>query len=170
MVQGLPQLDFGTALQTAISRIKETEGRSRRSEFWWTMLAMMIPFVILWIINRGMMTVVPAIIVSLISAGIWFCSLPLQIRRLHDTGRGGTLALVLAGVYALQLLLSIVTVIMYSNGNYMGVLSMGTWVGLVALVYFVLFIICVVFWCQDSQPGTNQYGPSPKYPDLPQQM
>lgn len=33
------------------------------------------------------------------------------------------------------------------------------WIGLVPLVGA---IILIVFACQDSQPGTNQYGPSPK--------
>ncbi len=33
------------------------------------------------------------------------------------------------------------------------------WIGLVP---FIGAIILIVFACQDSQPGTNQYGPSPK--------
>jgi uncharacterized membrane protein YhaH (DUF805 family) len=37
----------------------------------------------------------------------------------------------------------------------------GWWV-LIGLVPFVGAIILIVFECGDSQPGTNQYGPSPK--------
>jgi len=37
----------------------------------------------------------------------------------------------------------------------------GWWI-LIALVPLVGSIILLVFVCQDSQPGQNQYGPSPK--------
>jgi uncharacterized membrane protein YhaH (DUF805 family) len=38
----------------------------------------------------------------------------------------------------------------------------GWWL-LIGLVPLVGSIVVLVFACQDSQPGTNQYGPSPKY-------
>jgi len=37
----------------------------------------------------------------------------------------------------------------------------GWWV-LIGLIPFIGAIILIVFECQNSQPGTNQYGPSPK--------
>ena len=37
----------------------------------------------------------------------------------------------------------------------------GWWV-LISFVPFVGAILLLVFACQDSQPGSNQYGPSPK--------
>ena len=170
MAQPIPSLDFMTAVKLAFARIKDMEGRSRRSEFWWTMLATMIPFLIIWVLNRGAMSIVPSIIFSLLGACIWLCTLPLQVRRLHDTGRGPTLAYIAAGVYIIQLLLSIAIVSQTDFSDPFGTLSristLSTFLGLVALIYFVLIIILIVFWCQDSQPGTNQYGPSPKYPDF----
>ena len=39
MAQVVPQLDFMQAVKLAYSRLKDTKGRSRRSEFWWAMLA-----------------------------------------------------------------------------------------------------------------------------------
>ena len=168
MQQGLPQLDFGQAVQLSLSRISDMNGRSRRSEFWWTMLAMMIPFFIIWIINRGMMSVAGSVIMSLLGAAVWLASVPLQCRRMHDTGRGNTLVFALAAVYILQLLCTIIWVAQVSKNPFAALdSSMGTLVGLCALVYFVLCIICIVFWAQDSQRGTNQWGPSPKYPDGP---
>ena len=168
MANVVPQLDFGSAVKLALSRIKDMEGRSRRSEFWWTMLAMCIPFFIIWIINRGVTSIVLSLILSLISAGIWLASLPLQIRRLHDTGRGPTLAYINAAVYIVMLLFSFILVIQISN-NPLSILGGGglfaTLTGLLVLVYSVLTIVLIVFWAQDSQPFTNQYGPSPKYPD-----
>ena len=36
------------------------------------------------------------------------------------------------------------------------------WMGLLALIPLVGAIIVIVFLCQDSAPGDNQYGPNPK--------
>lgn len=36
------------------------------------------------------------------------------------------------------------------------------WWWLIGLVPFVGGIILLVFWCLDSQPGENRYGPNPK--------
>jgi uncharacterized membrane protein YhaH (DUF805 family) len=38
----------------------------------------------------------------------------------------------------------------------------GWWL-LIGLIPLVGVIVLLVFACQDSQPGTNQWGPSPKY-------
>lgn len=38
----------------------------------------------------------------------------------------------------------------------------GWWL-LMGLIPLVGAIVLLVFFCQDSRPGTNQYGPSPKY-------
>jgi uncharacterized membrane protein YhaH (DUF805 family) len=38
------------------------------------------------------------------------------------------------------------------------------WWQLIALVPLVGIIVLIVFFVQDSQPGANQHGPSPKYP------
>jgi len=38
----------------------------------------------------------------------------------------------------------------------------GWWL-LIGLIPLVGAIVLLVFFCQDSRPGTNQYGPSPKY-------
>ena len=37
----------------------------------------------------------------------------------------------------------------------------GWWI-LIGLIPVIGFIVLLVFECQDSQPGTNAYGPSPK--------
>ena len=35
----------------------------------------------------------------------------------------------------------------------------------IGLIPLVGWIIVLVYFCKDSEPGTNQYGPSPKYPN-----
>jgi len=42
----------------------------------------------------------------------------------------------------------------------------GWWV-LISLIPVVGWIVLVVFYVQDSQPGTNQYGPNPKFATRP---
>jgi hypothetical protein len=37
--------------------------------------------------------------------------------------------------------------------------------GIIPLVGIVCTVIQIVFLCQDSQPGANQYGPNPKFPE-----
>ena len=163
MAQPIPQLDFVTAVKVAIARIKDMEGRSRRSEFWWTMLALFIVNIILAFIPFGW-------ILSLI---LWVCTIPLQCRRLHDIGKGNTMIYIYSGVYVLTLILS----------KYQSYLAEKAWKSLdfsaasthdslvipmiiVGLAALVLGIILLIWFVKDSQPGTNQYGPSPKYPDF----
>lgn len=40
--QQLPQLSIGEALKAACNKIFQFNGRSRRSEFWWTALVVLI--------------------------------------------------------------------------------------------------------------------------------
>jgi hypothetical protein len=37
--------------------------------------------------------------------------------------------------------------------------------GIIPIVGFICSIIQIVLLCQDSQPGPNQYGPNPKFPE-----
>ena len=37
--------------------------------------------------------------------------------------------------------------------------------GIIPVVGFICAIIQIVLLCQDSQPGVNQYGPNPKFPE-----
>ena len=98
-MNALPQLDFMQAVQLSLNRIKEMDGRSRRSEFWWTMLAVGICSVIA--------SVIPYV-GYIIQLGLWVVAIPLMARRLHDTGRGHGLAFAYVGLYALYLILAFI--------------------------------------------------------------
>ena len=41
-----PTLNFGEAIERAANNLLNINGRSRRSEFWWTMLVVAISFMI----------------------------------------------------------------------------------------------------------------------------
>ena len=76
----LPSLDFVSAVKLAISRVKEMDGRSRRSEFWWIVLALVIVNFVLAFIP---------VIGPIASFVLWIATIPLMIRRCHDTGNDG---------------------------------------------------------------------------------
>lgn len=163
MAQPIPQLDFVTAVKLAIARVKDMEGRSRRSEFWWTMLALFIVNIILMLIPFGW-------ILSLI---LWVCTIPLQCRRLHDIGKGNTLVYIYSGVYVVMMILSKYQSYLAEKAlksfDFSAASTHDTLVIpmiIVGLAALVLGIILLIYFVKDSQPGTNQYGPSPKYPDF----
>ena len=63
-------LTFPEAIQLAVSRFFEFEGRSRRSEYWWVILALLVLSAVI---------LIGVFVFDLIVA-------PLTFRRLHDTG------------------------------------------------------------------------------------
>ena len=72
--QQLPQRSIGEALKAACNKIFQFNGRSRRSEFWWTALVVII---------------ICAITHDTISWLMNLLMIPITFRRLHDTGRSG---------------------------------------------------------------------------------
>jgi len=71
----------------------------------------------------------------------------------HEAGVG-----LLSGIYALVILIPSIAVSVrrLHDTNHSG------WYLLIALVPFIGAIVLLIFMVQDSQPMSNQYGPSPK--------
>lgn len=145
-------LTFQEAIQLAASHFFDLEGRSRRSEFWWVMLAMYV-----------VATILPLALIV-----VDFLALPLVFRRLHDTGRSGwwygvlLIGQYLSGaVYLVTLGISIASVFTVGLGGLAVLPYILVWASLLACYRVVL----LVFLCQDSAPEANQYGLSPKYAD-----
>jgi len=119
----------------------EFDGRSRRQEYWMFALFNFLAALVLGAL--GCM----GILINRDYGGILFAplglyclaiiipSIAVSIRRLHDTGKSGWLILLFVVL------------------------------GFIPFVNLISGIVRLVFMCQDSDPGTNQYGPSPKYPD-----
>ena len=144
-----PQLSFTEALTLSTQKIFDISGRSRRSEFWWTMLL--------------------AYIISCIVPFVMLLTIPLQVRRLHDTGRSGWWLLlpIVFDIVACVMAIPLFFAALEEGAEAEALLSAGIIMGflLVGLVSCVLSVIMLVFFCQDSQKGPNQYGESPKYSD-----
>ena len=125
----------------------EFGGRSRRKEYWmFTLFNMLAVFALGALAMAGAAIFatkgadVPqnSFILLFIPVGIYglaalIPSLAAATRRFHDIGKSGWLLLLLCAL------------------------------GIIPIVGFVCSIIQLVFLCQDSQPGPNQYGPNPKF-------
>lgn len=168
----LPQLEFTEALKAFWNKIAQFQGRSRRSEFWWTYLAYFVTGIIF--------SFVP-IIGNIVQILFGLAIIPITFRRLHDTGRSGWwygVSIIGCVVFTIYLIFIIIGAIGASsslsslssmsdteiiNNLFVGATMSYILFGL--LVGAVYNIILLVFLCQDSQKEENKYGPSPKYID-----
>jgi uncharacterized membrane protein YhaH (DUF805 family) len=127
----------------------EFDGRSRRKEYW-----MFTLFNLLAIFALGALAIAVGVMLEttgkvasensvpflFIPIGIYALaalipSISAATRRFHDIGKSGWLLFLLIAL------------------------------GVIPVVGFITAIIQIVFLCQDSQPGANQYGPNPKFPE-----
>ena len=161
-----PQLGFGEAVRLAFGRITQMSGRSRRSEFWWFMLAYVIVY---WVLSSIAAIVLPAMEAQIAAGVIMLIAVPATARRLHDTGHGSWWVIV---SWALNVALSIymlkcgffeeltsvnpdpMKAVSTLNAPVFGVASLA-----LAVTSFATFIFCLL----DSKPIANKYGESPKY-------
>ena len=127
-------MDFQTALRTFWKRYRDFRGRSRRSEYWFIQLFLVVTNIAVAIIDLALMGWDVDRFVANGGGGIvglvWILvtivpALAVLVRRLHDTGKSG-------------------------------------WWALVGLLPLVGAIVLLVFTVTDSSPGENKFGISPK--------
>ncbi|MFQ6547654.1 DUF805 domain-containing protein [Aestuariibius sp. 2305UL40-4] len=149
------------ALQASLARWRTFSGRSRRSEFWWTMLAALCVVVLALGVDQvvfGGGTVAvdasPRFPVTGLALLAMACPLmALGWRRMQDTGRPGWLTLVPLAV-----------VVPVNAALAAGWLQTGR-----NLAYIVLTVIelaalalTLLLLARPSEPGANRYGANPK--------
>ena len=127
-------MDFQTALRTFWKRYRDFRGRSRRSEYWFIQLFLVVTNIAVAIIDLALMGWDVDRFLANGGGGIvgliWILvtivpALAVLVRRLHDTGKSG-------------------------------------WWALVGLLPLVGAIVLLVFTVTDSSPGENKFGISPK--------
>ena len=132
------------------------KGRSRRSEFWWFTLFFTCLSITISLLQKYLYesptpfkqilgwTLVAILLISS------YCQLTVTFRRLHDIGKTGWWAGILA-------LLSLI-------GNYVRTFIEEDTGTIINLIFTILFFIIIVGFCSvDSQKDENKYGISPKY-------
>lgn len=127
-------MDFGTALKAFWSNYSNFKGRSRRSEYWFIQLFLVITNVVVAVVDLALMNWDVDRFIANGGGGIvgliWILAtivpaIAVLIRRLHDTNRSG-------------------------------------WWVLIGLIPLVGAIVLLVFTVEDSNKGDNKYGASPK--------
>ncbi|RPF21049.1 DUF805 domain-containing protein [Myceligenerans xiligouense] len=146
-------MSFMESIRTVLSKYADFNGRARRSEYWWYMLAYMVVVLVLEAIfifpalgqmtaaqteNPGAvaemppMMVVGYVLILIVALGLLLPSLAVTIRRLHDSDKSGFFFLL-------------------------------------GFIPFVGGIIVFVFTLLPGTPGPNRFGPDPKAAEVPAQ-
>lgn len=157
---GTPMLQFPEALQRWLANLKNFNGRARRSEFWWAMLAIGVASFVLNFIFQAIGGKFGYFMVFVTYLAVCCASLSVTVRRLQDTDKPGILAWIMYGIYAFWAL-TIFLAVLSTNGF---TLALGTFASFLLILDAILSIVVLVFCCMDSQRGPNKYGPSEKYP------
>lgn len=165
-VTAKPQLGFGEAIKLASGRVTDFKGRSRRSEYWWFMLAFLIGyFIISWLLGK----ILPPIVTSIITPLLWFTALAVTVRRLQDTGKSKwwvVVSWISILAYSLYFNLSgISEQMMAVNTDPQSVMKalFNPVLMVLGLVYTVTSLVTIIFCLLDGRPESNKYGESPKY-------
>ena len=157
---GTPMLQFPEALQRWIANLTNFKGRARRSEFWWPMLAIGVGSMILNAIFTAIGGKFGYFMVFVLYLAVCAAGLSVTVRRLQDTNKPGVLAWIMYGIMAFWALTIFLAVLSTNSFT----LTLGTISSILLILNGILTIVVLVFCCMDSQPGSNQYGPSEKYP------
>ena len=87
-----PRMSFPDAVRSVLTQYANFNGRARRSEFWWFMLASLLASIVASIIDAAIGSDVGAgtgVVSLLLSLGLLIPTLAVGARRLHDTGKTG---------------------------------------------------------------------------------
>ena len=144
-----PQIDFGESIKICFNKFADFTGRARRSEFWW-----------FYLFN----TLIASVTCGLGSLVTFIPMMAVSVRRLHDTGHS-------AWWYFIPLIISLVyfvtcyPILIYglARGKE-GLITAGfIALGIFCLVMLYYAVMLLIYYCTDSDPDENEYGPSPKY-------
>lgn len=150
-----------------IEKYADFTGRAPRAEYWWFVLAVMIAYVVVSIIESilGINRMIAGVYGPL-TVLLWLAtlvpSIAVAVRRLHDTNRVGWWILLPIVPYCLAFILggsAMMGGIASGNAMEMGA-GMGV-AGIFLLIGFVGAIVLLIFMVLPSNPGDNRYGPNP---------
>ena len=155
-------MSCGQSLRTClIDKYATFSGRARRSEFWWFFLAQVIINTILSSVSGAAADYSHLTSISWnnpawwLSIVVWLAllvpNLAVAARRLHDTGRSGWFQII---PYATMMLASLTTILKVGSFTVNALILAAGLAG---------SIVLLVWFCSDSTPNPNKWGPSPKY-------
>lgn len=161
-----PQPSFPEAVRKGCKRLFDFHGRTRRSDFWWFMLAYMVCYFILTNIWKAFLPLLAAAICDL---AVLSLALAITVRRLQDRGASKW------WVFANYASTVVYTIYIYGTGigeelmsvNASPEVSMSVLTDPIFIISLIVvmvtglvtFVLCLL----DGKPQPNKYGPSPKY-------
>ena len=141
-----------------LQKYADFTGRAPRAEYWWFVLAWVVAFVVVSIIEsmvglKGMIMGVYGPLTLLMALAVLVPSLAVAVRRLHDTNRSGWWLLLMVPYV-------IATFMMMRSMASGGAAGLGS-AGILSLIGLACCIVLLVFYCLPGTPGDNNYGPDP---------
>ena len=148
------------------------EGRTRRKDFWLGALLNIICLIIMAIIAALVFAhmengkVLYDIVFYIFYVVLAIPMFSISVRRFHDIGKGKTIPVIFLILTILSLCNNIINLF---NFNYQINQDNHILIGILGVISFAFVILAIVIsimsliYCiQDSEKGTNQYGPNPK--------
>lgn len=174
------KMGFVEAVKTCLSKSIVFKGRARRSEYWWWVLFSCIVSMAMSIGDKLIpdtnMLLVALYVLFAVGVGIYLgiANMAVTTRRLHDIGRSGWwygASLLYNVAFTIWIMIRIFGVAAgmdansFANTDAMGDALLKDMLGeiIIGFIPYVIYsIVLLVWYCKDSQPGTNKYGDNPK--------
>ncbi len=143
----LPAAPFGEVIKKFMNPLKyftEVNGRARRGEYWSAVLMVLLPSIVLGMIagflTFAMRSLTVYIIMTLPITILGLFMIPVTIRRWHDVGATGWIAVITLAVTGFPC--SAIPI-------------------LGSILSFIAGVTCLVFFCIPGRKGDNAYGADP---------
>lgn len=164
-------MSFSDAIRTCFRKYVTFSGRASRPEFWYFAAIFSCAFVLaFWNmarVNGPINSELQVFSLTLLVLGTPLASA--AIRRLHDIGKSGALAIVpILGMgmwIALYMILGLIGIALYGSNPDEGDVPHGLFEAIVLSSFLVLFIFPSLFvaytLAKRGMPNSNKYGPNP---------
>ncbi|UXR71401.1 MULTISPECIES: DUF805 domain-containing protein [unclassified Staphylococcus] len=186
-----PQVGFVEAFKLFWTNYVNFKGRSRRSEYWWmqlwhvliTVSASVIAVITLFVPVVGpIISVILWLLIAVYSLAVIIPNLALLVRRFHD--RSKTMFLPIFSFVLSIIYNTVYFIALFDSGDLLSDKPLdesasmfsadsSPWfivAGVIMIVIAIVQLIIFIFTLLDSKEETNQYGPSPKYTEQPNQQ
>lgn len=143
-----------------IQKYADFSGRASRAEYWWFVLALIIAYIVISIVESivGINHMIFSVYGPL-SALLWLAtivpSIAVAVRRLHDTDRSGWWVLLPIVPYGLAIAIAGPAIVAGGMGAGLGIAALFMLVGLLCGLLLLVFMVL------PGTPGENRYGPNP---------
>jgi len=155
------------AKRPILEKYADFTGRAPRPEMWWYVLAIIVAFIVVDIIESilGIHRMIAGMYGPL-SILLWLAtfvpSLAVGVRRLHDVNKTGWWVLLPLIPECLTMAVALTTAGTVAAGGGFAAAAGGLAItGLLGLITIIGAIVLIVFYVMPGTPGDNRYGPNP---------